>query len=64
MAHCGYEPTAVNDTLAHPLKALLTWWRGPRTEGPLAPELPMLYAELRSPEVDVTVDQLQRRGAS
>lgn len=43
MAHCGYEGTAVNDTFAHPLKALRAWWRGPRTEGPMAPELPVLY---------------------
>ena len=64
MAHCGYEPTAVNDTLAHPLKALLAWWRGPRTEGPLAPELPMFYAEHHAPEARVSVDHLQRRGAS
>ncbi|MDX8392367.1 MAG: adenosyl-hopene transferase HpnH [Mariprofundaceae bacterium] len=37
MAHCGYEPTAVNDTVAHPLKALGVFLRGPRTDGPLAP---------------------------
>ncbi len=37
MAHCGYEPTAVNDTVAHPLKALGVFLRGPRTEGPRAP---------------------------
>jgi hypothetical protein len=45
MAHCGYEPTAVNDTLAHPLKALTVSRRGPRTEGPLASELPISYPE-------------------
>lgn len=44
MAHCGYEGTAVNDALAHPLKALTVSLRGPRTEGPLAPELPITYA--------------------
>ncbi len=38
MVHCGYEPTAVNDALAHPLKALYVRLRGPRTEGPFAPE--------------------------
>lgn len=38
MAHCGYEPTAVNDALRHPLKALHVALRGPRTQGPLAPE--------------------------
>ena len=41
MAHCGYEGTAVNDALAHPLKAMTVALRGPRTDGPLAPELPI-----------------------
>ena len=39
MAHCGYEPTAAADALAHPLKALLAGIRGPRTTGPMAPEI-------------------------
>jgi hopanoid biosynthesis associated radical SAM protein HpnH len=39
MAHCGYEPTAANATLAHPLKALKVALRGIRTEGPMAPEI-------------------------
>lgn len=43
MAHCGFEPTAVNDTFAHPLKALRVAIHGPRTEGPMAPELPIHY---------------------
>jgi hopanoid biosynthesis associated radical SAM protein HpnH len=43
MVHCGYEPTAVNDTFAHPLKALRVALRGPRVDGPLAPELPVTY---------------------
>ncbi|MDA8383017.1 MAG: adenosyl-hopene transferase HpnH [Betaproteobacteria bacterium] len=38
MAHCGYEATAVADALAHPWKAGWTRLRGPRTEGPMAPE--------------------------
>ncbi len=46
MVHCGYEPTAVNDTLAHPLKALKVFLRGPRTDGPMAPELPITYPDL------------------
>lgn len=45
MVHCGYEPTAVNDTFAHPLKALKVFLRGPRTEGPMAPELPVRYPD-------------------
>ena len=39
MVHCGYEPTAVNETVAHPLRALRVWLRGIRTEGPMAPEI-------------------------
>ena len=38
MLHSGFEATAVIDTLAHPLKAFFVFLRGPRTEGPLAPD--------------------------
>ena len=41
MVHSGYEPTAVDDTFRHPLKALVAALRGPRTEGPMAPEIPL-----------------------
>ena len=41
MVHCGYEPTAVTDTVKHPRKALVTVLRGIRTEGPMAPEIPL-----------------------
>ena len=41
MVHCGYEATAVNDTLANPLKALKVFLRGVGTEGPMAPEIPL-----------------------
>jgi len=47
MAHCGYEPTAVCDTSEHPLKALRVALFGPRTDGPMAAELPVLYQEER-----------------
>lgn len=43
MAHCGYEGTAITDTFSNPLKALKVFLRGPKTTGPLAPELPILY---------------------
>jgi hypothetical protein len=43
MMHCGFEPTAVTDTVAHPLKALKVAVLGPRTSGPMAPELPRRY---------------------
>src|SRR5580693_393170 len=41
MAHCGYEPTAADATMKHPLKALAIAWRGVKTKGPMAPEIPM-----------------------
>jgi len=50
MAHCGYEGTAVSDALAHPLKALTVALRGPRLTGPMAPDLPLLYAERAAPD--------------
>ena len=39
MVHCGYEPTAVTDTVANPLKALKVALMGIRTEGPMADEI-------------------------
>lgn len=44
MAHCGYEATAVEDMLSHPIKALLTSIRGPKTEGAMVPEATPEYA--------------------
>ncbi len=41
MVHCGYEPTAVNATVSNPLKTLRTVIAGIRTEGPMAPEIPL-----------------------
>ncbi len=39
MAHCGYEPTAVNDAVGSPIKTLLTALRGPKTEGDMVPDI-------------------------
>jgi hopanoid biosynthesis associated radical SAM protein HpnH len=39
MVHSGYEASAVNDAVAHPLKALAVSLRGPRTEGEMTPEI-------------------------
>lgn len=41
MVHCGYEPTAVNDTLASPWRALKVALVGPRSDGPFAPDIPL-----------------------
>ncbi|MGH7057110.1 MAG: adenosyl-hopene transferase HpnH [Acetobacteraceae bacterium] len=41
MVHSGYEATAVMDAVAHPLKMLKVTLRGPRTDGAMAPEIPL-----------------------
>ncbi len=41
MVHSGYEATAVMDTVRHPLKAAAVALRGMRTEGDMAPEIPL-----------------------
>ncbi len=41
MVHCGYEGTAVADTVKNPLKALKVVLAGIRTDGPMAPEIPL-----------------------
>src|SRR5208283_3495754 len=39
MAHCGYEATAADAMMKHPLEALMIGLRGVKTEGPMAPEI-------------------------
>ena len=39
MVHCGYEATAVINSVTHPLKALKIALRGIETEKPMAPEI-------------------------
>jgi len=41
MVHSGYEATAVVDAVRKPWKALAVAMRGVRTEGPMAPEIPL-----------------------
>jgi hopanoid biosynthesis associated radical SAM protein HpnH len=50
MVHCGYEPTAVNDIFKHPLEGIRVALKGPRTDGPMAPELPVHYDEQLVPK--------------
>jgi hopanoid biosynthesis associated radical SAM protein HpnH len=45
MAHCGFEGTAVDDAFSHPIKLLKATLRGPRTTGPMAPDLPIIYSD-------------------
>ena len=55
MVHSGFEATAVNDTFRHPLKALKVAISGPNTEGPMAPELPVLYADETQPKLKLVI---------
>jgi hypothetical protein len=41
MVHCGFEATAVTDSFKRPLTALGVMMRGVRTNGPMAPEIPL-----------------------
>ena len=52
MAHCGYEGSAVNDAFSNPLKLLKVSLNGPKTEGPMAPELPILYDKKDLDDID------------
>jgi hopanoid biosynthesis associated radical SAM protein HpnH len=58
MAHCGYEPTAAAASLANPLKAMMVALRGPRTEGPMAPEIAL---ENQRPAQYVYSEQVQMK---
>ncbi len=39
MVHCGYEASAVQDAIAHPLKALAVSLRGPKTDHAMVPDI-------------------------
>ncbi len=41
MVHSGYEATAVTETIRRPWKAAAQALRGIRTEGPMAPDIPL-----------------------
>ena len=58
MAHCGYEPTAADMTLKHPLKALRVALRGVRTSGPMAPEIAL---DRQRPAQYVFSEQVQQK---
>ena len=53
MAHCGYEGTAVDDTLRHPFAALRVARRGPATEAPMVPDPPIEYLDRGDRELPV-----------
>ncbi len=57
MVHCGYEGTAVDHTFANPLKALSVFVFGPRLDGEMAPELPVLH-DGKMPGVAIPIDEI------
>lgn len=65
MAHCGFEGTAVDDTFAHPLKAARVATFGPRTDGAMAPDLPVLYGDRNdATAIHIPISAIQRRNPS
>jgi hopanoid biosynthesis associated radical SAM protein HpnH len=58
MAHCGYEATAADAMFKSPLQAIKVALRGPRTEGPMAPEIPL---DRQRPAQYLFSDQVQQR---
>jgi hopanoid biosynthesis associated radical SAM protein HpnH len=58
MAHCGYEATAAEATFRSPLQAMRVAFQGPRTQGPMAPEIPL---DRQRPAQYVFSEQVQQR---
>jgi len=58
MAHCGYEATAAAATLSNPLQAIKVAIFGPRTDGPMAPEIRL---EGQRPAQYVFSEQVQHK---
>jgi hopanoid biosynthesis associated radical SAM protein HpnH len=58
MAHCGYEATAANAAMRNPLQAARIAVSGIRTEGPMAPEIPL---DRQRPAQYVFSDQVQMK---
>ena len=65
MAHCGFEGTAVDDTFAHPLKAARVATFGPRVDGAMAPDLPVMYGDRSdATAIHIPISAIQRRSSS
>lgn len=62
MAHCGYEPSAVDDAVRHPIKALLVALRGRKTEGPMVPDISLAGQRPADDVYDQMVAQAARTG--
>ncbi len=64
MAHCGYEATAAHAAISNPFKPIALAMRGIRTEGPMAPEIPLdkqrPAADVHSLHVERELSRLKR----
>jgi hopanoid biosynthesis associated radical SAM protein HpnH len=58
MAHCGYEATAAEAMFSSPISGLKVALRGPRTEGDMAPEIPL---DRQRPAQYVFAGQVQQK---
>ncbi len=43
MVHCGYEPTAAEDSIRNPIKTLKVVFFGPKTDGDMVPDIPLKH---------------------
>ena len=66
MVHSGFEASAVLDITRHPLKAAKVFFGGVRTDGPMAPEVPMenqrRAKDVFSLNVDSQLERMQKAG--
>ncbi|KAF1010540.1 MAG: adenosyl-hopene transferase HpnH [Burkholderia sp.] len=71
MVHCGFEATAVVDTITHPLKAFTLSRKGIKTEGAFAPDIPInkqrpteylfsRHVEIKLEEIKIAQEKLQQ----
>jgi hopanoid biosynthesis associated radical SAM protein HpnH len=65
MVHCGFEGTAVRESVTKPWKAAIVAVRGVRTEGPMAPEIPLDRQRpadyVFSAHVETKLDEIRRK---
>ncbi|HLJ72231.1 MAG TPA: adenosyl-hopene transferase HpnH [Roseiarcus sp.] len=72
MVHSGFEATAVNDALAHPMKLLKLAVSGVRTDGPMAPDISLSkqrpaefvfsrHVETKLAEIDASESRTKKR---
>ncbi|WP_109476455.1 adenosyl-hopene transferase HpnH [Paraburkholderia sp. C35] len=66
MVHCGFEATAVMDTVAHPLKALKVSLKGARTTGAFVKDIPLDKARpaeyVFSRHVEIKLEEIKVKG--